>query len=202
MNMAGLMELPFVEARLPLLEMAGNNNVLDRKHAGDRTTTLFRRYMATVDDLAETRAATIHCLEVIEGKGGSVTLKIADRPFWDELQAKIVTTTAQIADMETAIIAIDRIIAENKLSIWFDDMKARLNSAGNSIYTQESNITRLTAFFTTQNPRMAPEAVLKLPEYVTKRKEAETIIEKDKANLERFKPIVDEVERVLKSVGC
>jgi len=49
---------------------------------------------------------------------------------------------------------------------------------------------------------MPPEDVLKLPEFVAKRAEAEKIIKADEAYLAKFKHVADEIEGILASVGC
>lgn len=194
--------LALVKDRLPLIDYHGNN-ANDQKHSQDRTVALVRKWAGTVDALKAARSAGLQTLEVTEGKGGAVVLKIADRPRFDALQQTIASHQEQIAKIEAAIIALDQIIESNGLAPgYFADLQHRLSSSSGSIYQQKSNITKWLTFHTQKNPRMPPEDVLKLPEFVAKRAEAEKIIKADEAYLAKFKPIVDEIEGILASVGC
>jgi hypothetical protein len=55
--MAGLMKLPFVVERLPLLDVEGNNDTLTRKHALDRTVAPVRELF---DEITRLRCGPGH----------------------------------------------------------------------------------------------------------------------------------------------
>lgn len=201
--MASIMKLPFVAARIPLLNIGTSTDANARKHSEDRTTSVIRKWATLRGELQAARGQTMNCLEATEGKGGAVVLKIADKPRFDRLQQTIADHQEQIASLEEAIRKLDDLIQANALgSGYLQDLQHRLSSSSGSIYQQKSNITKWLTFHTQKNPRMPPEDVLKLPEFVAKRAEAEKIIKADEAYLAKFKPVADEIEGILASVGC
>lgn len=189
-----------MQSRIQLIGYRGTNPN-DQKHASDPTTAIVRKWAETVDSLKAARSATMQTLEATEGKGGAVVLKIADKPRFDALRQAISSYQERITSFEEAIRKLDEIISVNGLGAGFlQDLKHRINSASSGIYQQKSNISKLTAFYTTQNPRMPPEEVLKLPEFVQKRAECERLIKLDEEYLAKFKPICDEMEGIISSV--
>lgn len=192
-------DLPFFMERTRLLE--GANGPLDQKHSRDRTTALVRKYQSVEAALRRDRAATLSCLSARPGRGG-VVFEVVDPEHFGSLQDAIAGHVEELQKLEGVITQIDNIIAANGLLPWLDDQKQRLSSSGNSILTQKSTISRLIAFNAAQNPHLSPEEVLKLPEFTERRKEADSLIEREKEYLATFKPLVEEIERLLESVGC
>jgi len=200
--MPGISDLPFFVDRLPLIDYRGTN-ANDQKHAEDRTTRVIKKWAGAMDSLKAARSATMQTLEATEGKGGAVVLRIADKPRFEALRLEIASHEEPIGNLEAAIARLDEIIQANALGAgWLGDLQHRLSSCNSSVYQQKSNITKYLAHFTQLNPRMPPEAVLELPEFKQKRAAAEKIIESDEAHLKKMKPVVDEIERILASVGC
>ncbi len=194
--------LAFMQARLPLIDYHGTD-ANARKHAEDRTVSLARKWAGAVDSLKAARAYTMSCLEATEGKGGAVVLKIADKPRFDALQQAIAGHQEQITSLEQAIVRLDDLVQANGIAPgYLVELQQRISGSKSSIYRQRTAITNLSTFYTQQNPRMSPEDVLKLPEFVKKRGAAEAIIKQDEAYLEKMKPIADQIEAILESVGC
>ncbi len=193
-------DTPFFMERARLLE--GTGGPIDQKHGKDRTTSLVRKYRASEDALRRDRAATLGCLAARPGKGGAVVFEVVDSERFDRLQEAIAGHAEELKKLEGAITEIDSIVAANRLPSWFDDMKQRLNSSSNSIYTQKNMISQLVAFNAAQNPQLSPEEVLELPEFTTRRKEADDLIKREEEYLANYRPIVEQIEAILESAGC
>jgi hypothetical protein len=199
--MAGdIQSLPFMQARIPLIDYHGNNGN-DQKHSQDRTTALVRKWSALNQELQGLRQETITCCEATPGKGNTATLSIVDRQRFDDLQEAIKARKEHIDSVADVIRKLDEIIVSNGLgSGWLQDLQHRLNSASSSIYQQKSNISKYLTHFTVSNPRLPPEEVIKIPEFIEKRTEAERLIKLDEEYLAKFKPVVEEIEAILASV--
>ena len=199
--MSGISDLPFLVERLPLLNVGTSTNMLDQKHASDRTTHVIRKWHALNQELRAARRETLACCEARPGKGDSAILAIADRAEFDRLQEAIAARQEQIGNLEQAIVKLDALITENGIAPgYLAELQQRISGSKSSIFRQQKAISDWSTFHTKQNPRMSPEDVLKLPEFQKKRAAAEDIIKKDEAYLARMKPIVDEIERILASV--
>ncbi len=184
-----------------MLNVGTSTNILDQKHASDRTTPVIRKWHALNQELRAARRETLACCEARPGKGDSAILAIADRAEFDRLQEAIAARQEQISALEQAIVKLDALITENGIAPgYLAELQQRISGSKSSIYRQQTAISNLSSFYTQQNPRMSPEDVLKLPEFVRKRGAAEDIIKKEEAYLGRMKPIVDEIERILASV--
>lgn len=201
--MAGdLTALAFMQVRIPLIDYRGSD-ANDAKHAKDRTVALVKRWKALNEELRSSRRGTLECCEATPGKGNTATLSIVDKERFGGLQAAIKAHTEQISSLEEAITKLDSFIEANSLAPgWLEELKSRLASSASSIFTQKTNISKLSAFYTQKHPRLAPEQVLELPEFKEKRANAERIIAADKAFSERLKPLVAEIERILEGMGC
>jgi hypothetical protein len=194
--------LAFMVERLPLINYRGTN-ANDQKHSQDRTVALVRKWQSLNQELRAARRDTLACCEARPGKGDSASLAIIDRAEFDRLQETIAGHMEQIGNLEQAIVKLDALITENGIAPgYLAGVQQRISGAKSSIYRQQKAISDWSAFYTKQNPRMSPEDVLRLPEFKSKRATAQKIIDADKAFVEKIKPVVDEIERVLESVGC
>jgi len=202
--MAHITELPFVVARIPLLNVGTSTNMLDKKHSQDRTMQPVKRFVDAVTALRIARSETLSCLEAKKGtRSDVVTLSICEPERFQALQDQIEATAAEIVRLEGAITRMDAIITTNSIGDgWIDELKHRLSSAHGSIIQQQGNISSWAGWFATKHKRAPPEEAMKDPDFLKKRVEAEAIIAADKAYLDRVKPLVSEIENILLQVGC
>jgi len=193
-----IQSLAFMQVRLPLLDVSHNPDLHDKKRAQDRTTTVIKRWTALVSERQAARLKTLHYCEARPGKGDTAVLAIVDREKFDALHTFIAALSEQITTFEEAIRKLDAIGG----NLWLYDVENQALSASLSEDRMKKRIAQLTAEHTLKNQRMSIEEVLKLPEYQKNLPMFEREIANSKATLAKTKPILDEMEAILESVGC
>lgn len=135
------------------------------------------------------------CLEAIEGKDEVVTLKILDRPAWDALQEVITENTSKISNLETAIIRLDELGGP-----WFSELLDRVNSTGREENFWKHRIATMTA---TAIAKTGNEAEAEKDAEVVRVKQlAREATDAANAELEKLRPLLEEIESILEGVGC
>ena len=186
-----IQSLTFMQVRLPLLDLSS-------KHAQDRTTTVIRRWTALVSERQAARLKTLQYCEARPGKGDTASLVIVDREKFDALHTFIAALSEQITTFEEVIRKLDAIGG----NLWLCDVENQALSASLSEDRAKKRIAQVTAEHMLKNQRMSIEEVLKLPEYQKNMPMFEREIANSKATLAKTKPILDEMEAILESVGC
>lgn len=193
-------ELPFMKARLPLLQ-PDLHGAVERKRAGDRTTFLAGSWKILSDDLPKIRAQTVTCLQATEGKNGAVVLKIADREKFDNLQSSIKNYEEQIGALENAIRELDTICPVDYL----DDLRATADSL-RGIEPQQQQLLSTRATVALQRGarlRQSPETILEHDQlYQSQKATIERQIATSKQNLAKVMPKIEKIEAILAGVGC
>lgn len=201
--MADISELPFMTARIPLLDLVSNANPHDVKHSQDRTMLPVRKYFDAVARLRAARSETVSCLEARQGKADGVTLVICEKERFAALQAEIDSLQTQISALEGAIQKLDTILAENKRAgDWLSDIRHRLESAGSNVSRQQEIISAEAIKICALYPNLAPEEAMKDRGFCERRAECERLIGLDQEYLTKFKPVRKEIEAILAGVGC
>ena len=192
--------LPFMVDRLPLLRDGGRPDPVSRKRATDPTMGPVREWRVLVDSLPVVRSQTMGCLEAAEGKGGAVSLKVCDRPKFDNIQQTISSTVDRIEVLETAIKKLDEIGP----GLWLDDLNARLSSA-KGIEAQQMERLRVVAATATAKPvyrGLGPEEALKRDEQYQRQKAiAENQIASAKAEISKLEPVAAGIREILESIA-
>ena len=188
--------LPFVRARLSL---EGRGDPVSRKRATDPTSGPVREWRVLMDSLPMVRSQTVSCLEAVEGKGGVVSLKVCDKPKFDNIQQTIASTVKRIVILEAAITKLDEIGPD----LWLDELNARLSSA-KGIEVQQMERLRAVAAGVTAKPiyrGLGPEEALKRDEQYQRQKAiAESQISGAKADISRLEPVAARIREILESL--
>ena len=192
--------LPFVKLRLPLLQ-TGLADVFDRKRKQDRTTQLVVEWKALIETLPQVRAQTVSCCEASEGKSGAVTLKIFDRPKWDQIQTAIESFTADLESIEAAIRELNAFAATEYLFALHD---TRLSLGGvephsRAVLTGEASAALLRG---QKRGHVVEEALEKDEIYQNLKKTIEAQLATSKKNLAIVNEKIAGIEKILSGVGC
>jgi hypothetical protein len=179
MSVVNIEDLKFFQDRLRYAVEPKNVSPHERKMAEDRTVAVVRLWESLNEELRTARGATMACLEAIEGKDEVVMLKILDRPAWDALQEVITENTSKISNLETAIIRLDELGGP-----WFSELLDRVNSVGRE-----------------ENTRDEAEAE-KDDDVVRVKQLAREATDAANAELEKLRPLLEEIESILEGVGC
>jgi hypothetical protein len=197
--MPNIEDLPFMVDRLPLLRDGGRADPVSRKRATDPTMGPVREWRVLMDSLPVVRSQTMSCLEAVEGKGGTVSLKVCDRPKFDNIQQTIASTVKRIEALEAAFMKLDEIGP----GLWLDDLNARLSSA-KGIEVQQMERLRAVAAGVTGKPiyrGLGPEEALKRDEQYQRQKAiAESQIASAKAEISRLEPVAAGIREILESL--
>jgi hypothetical protein len=163
--------------------------------AEDRTVAVVRLWESLNEELRTARGATMACLEAIEGKDEVVMLKILDRPAWDALQEVITENTSKISNLETAIIRLDELGGP-----WFSELLDRVNSMGREENSRKQRIATMTAAAVA---KIRDEAEAEKDDDVVRVKQlAREATDAANAELEKLRPLLEEIESILEGVGC
>jgi chromosome segregation ATPase len=192
-------ELPFVTQRLALL-LADPHDANARQHAQDRTSQAVFKWKILTDQLPKIRSSTTSCLEAVEGKGGAITLRIANREQYDTTQAAITEHTDQIIALERAIRELDALHCG-----WLDEMRGQRDSLSAVENQQRAMLTSwaTSALQKKVHARMSAEDVLAKDEiYQDKKAKVESQIARAKTALDALIPQIEKIEDILRGVGC
>lgn len=194
MSAVNIEDLKFFQDRLRYAVEPKNVSPHERKMAEDRTVAVVRLWESLNEELRTARGATMACLEAIEGKGEVVTLKILDRPAWDALQEVITENTSKISNLETAIIRLDELGGP-----WFSELLDRVNSMGREENSRKQRIATMTA----AAAKTRDEAEAEKDDDVVRVKQlAREATDAANAELEKLRPLLEEIESILEGVGC
>ena len=195
MSVVNIEDLKFFQDRLRYAVEPKNVSPHERKMAEDRTVAVVRLWESLNEELRTARGATMACLEAIEGKGEVVTLKILDRPAWDALQEVITENTSKISNLETAIIRLDELGGP-----WFSELLDRVNSMGREESSRKQRIATMTAAAVA---KIRDEAEAEKDDDVVRVKQlAREATDAANAELEKLRPLLEEIESILEGVGC
>ena len=195
MSAVNIEDLKFFQDRLRYAVEPKNVSPHERKMAEDRTVAVVRLWESLNEELRTARGATMACLEAIEGKGEVVTLKILDRPAWDALQEVITENTSKISNLETAIIRLDELGGP-----WFSELLDRVNSMGREENSRKQRIATMTAAAVA---KIRDEAEAEKDDDVVRVKQlAREATDAANAELEKLRPLLEEIESILEGVGC
>ena len=195
MSAVNIEDLKFFQDRLRYAVEPKNVSPHERKMAEDRTVAVVRLWESLNEELRTARGATMACLEAIEGKGKVVTLKILDRPAWDALQEVITENTSKISNLETAIIRLDELGGP-----WFSELLDRVNSMGREENSRKQRIATMTAAAVA---KIRDEAEAEKDDDVVRVKQlAREATDAANAELEKLRPLLEEIESILEGVGC
>ena len=188
--------LPFVRARLSL---EGRGDPVSRKRATDPTAGPVREWRVLMDSLPVVRSQTMSCLEAVEGKGGVVSLKVCDRPKFDNIQQTIASTVKRIEALEAAFMKLDEIGAD----LWLDDLSSRISSlrAVEPHQMQRLGAAAAAAAVKPIYRGLTPEEALKRDEQYQRQKAiAESQISGAKADISRLEPVASRIREILESL--
>ena len=195
MSVVNIEDLKFFQDRLRYAVEPKNVSPHERKMAEDRTVAVVRLWESLNEELRTARGATMACLEAIEGKGEVVTLKILDRPAWDALQEVITENTSKISNLETAIIRLDELGGP-----WFSELLDRVNSMGREENSRKQRIATMTA---AAIAKTRDEAEAEKDDDVVRVKQlAREATDAANVELEKLRPLLEEIESILEGVGC
>ena len=195
MSAVNIEDLKFFQDRLRYAVEPKNVSPHEEKMAEDRTVAVVRLWESLNEELRTARGATIACLEAIEGKDEVVMLKILDRPAWDALQEVITENTSKISNLETAIIRLDELGGQ-----WFSELLDRVNSMGREENSWKQRIATMTA---AAIAKTRDEAEAEKDDDVVRVKQlAREATDAANAELEKLRPLLEEIESILEGVGC
>lgn len=192
--------LPFVTLRRPLLR-DGITDAIDKKRKQDRTVQLVMKWETLRETLPRVRAQTLTCLEAVEGKGGVVTLKIFDRPKWDQVQKSIAALTADLESIEAAIRELDSFAATEYLFALHDTRTSLggVEAHSRAVLTSEASAALLRG----QRRGHAVEEALEKDEiYQSRKKRVESQVETAKKSLASVSETIAKIDKILAGVGC
>jgi hypothetical protein len=183
-----IMDLQFVRDRLPLLQ-ADRGDRVAMKRASDRTSRAVFRWKVLSDQLPQIKSSTMSCLEAVEGRGGTILFRIADRVQYDTIQATIKEHTEQIAALELAIRELAAMCCG-----WIDEMRSQRDSLSAVENQQRSMLTSwaTSALQKKVHARMSAEDILAKDEtYQDKKIKVESQIARAKTALETLIPQIE-----------
>lgn len=193
-------ELPFMQARLRLIDPSINKSPVDAKRASDPTVAPVLKRHILLDSLPMIRSETLRCCEAVEGKGGNVGLKVCDRIKFDNLQKSIKGQLEEIAALENAIRELDGIHAG-----WLDTLRSTRDSLAATEGQQKQVLAREASIALQRNAGRgkSPEDILAADQlYQAAKVRCETQISQAKRDLEKVAPEISKIESILSSVGC
>lgn len=193
---APILELPFVAARLHLLDIrqGGPGEV---KRSKDRTTSLVRRWRDATVELRDARRMTLDACEARPGKGGSVSLAVVDQTLFDQCQEIIKSLAGEVDTLENVIRQLNDLGGE-----FFDNIEAACQVHGPVEEKERRKLSAMTAEYIRRNPNLTPEEVLQLPDVLSWKAQMEATTRASKAALETLRPRMHQMDRLLSSVGC
>lgn len=194
-------DLKFFKDRL---ELAGQNGYqINRARSADRTTLVIKKYLALSSSLPQARQATISHCEAVEGKGGIISLRIVDRPGFEALQAQIQAQSEELAAIEAAIKELDSLAGDGEL--WFNDLETSVGGYGRTEIGENqrlANLASATLARKVHSGKPADQILAEDDEYQRFSKIAKEQIDNANRQLETLRPKLEELTRLLESVGC
>ncbi len=194
-------ELPFVQARLPLLDASSLHDSADRNRSRDRTVEPVRRWVALTEELRTLRPLTMGCVEVRPGKGDAVTLVVVDKPRLTELWAAIDGYSEKVEAFEEAIRKLDGLGPD----MWYSTLSQRCSLL---TQTEEKHKRQLAAegakaLARHANSGKALDEILEIDSRYQQIKEVlDADLEASKKTLAELAPKYEELKSILESVGC
>jgi hypothetical protein len=185
------------------LDLAGPDGaMIHRARAADRTTAVIRKYIDVNSALKDARQATISHCEAIEGKGGVVSLRVADRPGFEALQSHIRAKSEELA-LEAAISELDKLAAGAEL--WYSDLEDMVGSYGRVEFGENARLSNLAGNILQRKARQgipADEILEADQDYQHMLKVTKEQIDIANKQLATLRPKLDEMKRLLEGVGC
>ena len=169
----------------------------------DRTVSVVKKWIALSTALKAARQATISHCEVIEGKNGIVSLRVADRAGFETLQAQIKAQSEELTAVEAAICKLDEIA--NGGELWFGDVEFQCGNYGNVEGFERrrlANLASATLSRQMNSGKTAEEILSEDEEYQRISKIAEEQIANANKQLETLRPKLEEMKQLLADAGC
>ena len=183
-------------------ELAGPDGYqISRSRAADRTTAVIRKYIDVNAALKDARQATISHCEAVEGKGGVVSLRVADRPGFEALQSQIKAKSEDLAALEQAIKALDGMGPDT----WFTDIEDQVGSYGRVEAGENSRLSHLASSVLSRKMyqgKPADQLLAEDEEYMRLSAIAKEQIDNANRQLETLRPKLEAMRASLEAVGC
>lgn len=193
-------DLPFMKLRLPLLR-DNLTDLTDRARARDRTVHLVAKWQILRESLPQIRSQSLSCCEAVEGKGGAVTLRIFDRPKYDNIQESIKQLGDELAACETAIRELNSFAAVD----YWDAMDGTRTGLGGTERATKAGLAGHAQQAIARGLRLGKNAEQSLETdqiYQKKKALVDGHVSRAKANLAKLKEKMDRVDAILRSVDC
>lgn len=191
-------DLKFFKDRV---ELAGPDGMqINRVRAQDRTVTMVKKWQSLNVALKAARAETMTTLSAKPGKAGAVVLEIADKPRFDALQAAIAGHEEQITALEEAARKLDEMGGP-----WFSDLNDQVGGLGRVEVVERRQIANMTAGYIQRraNSGQTPEQILSAdPEFQRLKNMGEATIKDANEKLLELRPKLEQINSILKAVGC
>lgn len=169
----------------------------------DRTVSIVRKSIELSTSLKAARQATISHCEAIEGKNGIISLRVADKPGFEALQAQIKAQSEEMAAIEVAVKRLDEMAAGGEM--WFQDIEDSCGSYGRTEFGENQRLSNLASAVLARrmNSGLPADEILKAdPEYQRFKGIAEEQITNANKQLAILRPKLAEMKQLLEGVGC
>jgi hypothetical protein len=194
-------ELPFVRARLLLLDASSLHDSADRNRSRDRTVEPVRRWVALTDELKTIRPLTMGCVEVRPGKGDGVALTVVNKVRLKELWEILDDRIQKVEALEKALEKLDTLGPD----LWYSTISQRFSAL---MGTEGNHKRRLSAEASNAMARnagrgMAPDEILQNDSRFLQIQEVLAAdLEAAKVTLEELEPKYTELKSILEAAGC
>jgi hypothetical protein len=191
-------DLKFFKDREALAGPHGNQ--INQARTKDRTVSVVRKAIGLSKSLKDARQATLGHCEAIEGKNGIVSLKVADRPAFEALQAQIKAQSEELVAIEAVSQKLDELGGD-----WWQDIEDGCGSYGRTEFSERQRLANLASATLSRrmNTGKPPEQILAEDEdYQKFSRITSEQISIANAKLAVLRPRLAEMKQLLDSVGC
>lgn len=184
------------------LELAGPDGaMINRARAADRTTAVIKKWIAVSGELKQARQATISFCEAVEGKGSIISLRVADRPGFEAIQAQIKAQSGELDRIEHVIKALDDLGPDT----WFTDLEDMVGSYGRVEFGERQRLANMASSVLSRRMstgKTTEEILASDEDYQKLNRIAEEQISDANKQLSTLRPKLEAVRALLESVGC